>query len=114
MTAAPDDVGAAGAADAGPVRSELAGDAAFAPLLASYVASMPAKRAALAAALAAPPGEVGPLRELAHQLKGSAGGYGFPGLSAAAAAVVAACREGREPDARRTGEELAGLLARVA
>ena len=105
---------AAAASPAGPLRSALAGDADFAPLLAAYVASVPAKREELAAAVAALNPDVGPLREAAHRLKGNAGGYGFPSVTDAAEAVVVACREGRVDDARAAAAALDGLLARIA
>jgi HPt (histidine-containing phosphotransfer) domain-containing protein len=37
-------------------------------------------------------GDVGQLQREAHKLKGSGGGYGFPGLSEEAAALETACK----------------------
>ena len=82
------------------LRSDLAGDETFAPLLTAYVATVPAKREELAAAVGTLSENPAPLREVAHRLKGNAGGYGFPSVTAAAKAVVVACRESRLADAR--------------
>ena len=98
----------------GPLTSALAGDADFAPLLAGYVRSVPAKRAELIAALAVLHQNPNPLREVAHRIKGNAGGYGFPAVSNVADAVVVACREGRTADAGAAAKVLDGLLARIA
>ena len=99
--------------DAAPLRSAMADDPAFAPVLAPYVAGILTKRTELAAAAAKLPDDAGPLREFAHRLKGTAGGYGFPAVTRAAAAVVAACRDGRPDDARAAAAALDGLLARI-
>ena len=109
-----DETAADDPAGGGPLRSELAGDADFAPLLAAYLASAPAKRAELAAAVRSFAEDPAPLREVAHRLKGNAGGYGFPAVTEAADAVVVACREGRAADARAAAARLDGLLARIA
>ena len=98
----------------GPLRSELAGDADFAPLLAAYVASVPGKREELAAALSTLEENPAPLREVAHRFKGNAGGYGFPAVTDAAEEVVAACRENRTADARAAAGRLDRLLSRIA
>lgn len=62
--------------------SELASDPDFAELLEAFVSEMPKRISALEAALAA--SDLETLARLAHQLKGSAGGYGFPTITDAA------------------------------
>jgi CheY-like chemotaxis protein len=69
------------------VVSVYADDPEMVELVGAFVATLPDKRRALAAAARDP--DLEPLRRLAHQLKGSGGGYGFPTLSAAAARVEA-------------------------
>lgn len=73
--------------DAGgnPIYSELAGDPDFGELVELYVQEMPDRIALLEASLAS--GDRQTLRRTAHQLKGSAGGYGFPAVTQPAAAL---------------------------
>jgi CheY-like chemotaxis protein len=59
-------------------------------------------------------GDVGKVRNLAHQLKGAGGGYGFPKISAAADAVEQATRIPGNGDAiLRAVNELASLCERA-
>ena len=83
-------VGAAGsvapaAAPADPLRSEFADDPEMAELVRFFVDRLPARVTALEQAAAA--ADWGTLATLAHQLKGSGGGYGYPGITTSAAAV---------------------------
>ena len=96
-----------------PLRSSLADDAGFAAVLQPYLASVPSKRSELAASLETLETDPAPLREFAHRIKGSAGGYGFGEVTDAAAAVVAACRQNRTADARTAAADLDALLARM-
>jgi signal transduction histidine kinase/HPt (histidine-containing phosphotransfer) domain-containing protein len=68
-----------------PLVSELADDEDMAPLVAQFVASLPERAAALLEATFA--GDLTRLTRLAHQLKGAAGGFGFPTVTTAAAAL---------------------------
>lgn len=73
------------------VRSAFGDDPDFAEILHLFVDSLPEKAESLRAAV-----EIGAYPDLAaqaHQLKGSAGGYGFEGLTPLAAELEAAARE---------------------
>lgn len=48
---------------------------------------------------AGPAGDPARLRKLVHDLRGSGGSYGFPAITAAAAALEAALKEGDAPAA---------------
>lgn len=74
-----------------PILSEFADDPDMTELVASFVEGLPLQVAKLEAAHAS--GDHPMLRRLAHQLKGAAGGYGFPTLTTAAAEL-----EERLPD----------------
>ena len=80
------------AADGGTFVSSFAGDPEMAEITAAFVGALPARAQALQAAQSA--GDLEGLKRLAHQLKGAAGGYGFPRISAAAAALEQACASG--------------------
>lgn len=62
--------------------SELAGDADMIDLVELFVSELPQRVQALEAAIAS--NDVQQLARLAHQLKGAAGGYGFPAITEAA------------------------------
>ncbi|MDY3552882.1 response regulator [Gemmata sp. JC717] len=64
----------------------------LARLTADYRQALPEKVRAIGAALRE--GDLGRVSELAHKLRGSAGMYGLPHISAAAGAVEDACRAG--------------------
>lgn len=99
------------AADAtGPIRSSLAADPDFRELLRAYVESLRAQQADLQAAFAA--GQFDRLGRLAHQIKGSGGGYGFDQLSATAAALEKACTA-CDSDAELIGRELDRLCESI-
>ena len=65
--------------------SELASDPDFAELLAAFLSEMPKRISALETALTA--SDLGTLARLTHQLKGLAGGYGYPTIMEAASDV---------------------------
>lgn len=69
-------------ADLKPLVSELAGDEDMAELVEMYIAELPERAAALEQSLAEQDWVA--LARLAHQIKGAAGGYGFPTLTIAA------------------------------
>ncbi len=66
-----------------PVVSEMANDADMLELIEMFVEDLPKRAAALEQALRE--GELSALSRIAHQLKGAAGGYGFPTITEAAA-----------------------------
>lgn len=70
--------------------SELAGDEEFGELVDMFVEELPKRVSLIAKALAETKFEV--LQALAHQLKGAAGGYGFPTISDSARAIEKACK----------------------
>jgi len=63
--------------------SELADDHGMTELIEMYIDSLPRQVTAIEHAL--DERDLGTLANLAHQLKGSAGGYGFPSITEAAA-----------------------------
>lgn len=89
-----------------PIRSEFAGDPGFVDVLAAFVSSLPELGRGLEQHLVR--GNIRHLRTQAHQLKGAAGGYGFPLLTALAAALETACEAN---DADRIADALDRLLA---
>ena len=101
----------------GPLRSEFADDPDFAVILEPYLAGAEEKVRALQAAAKALPDDREPVRALAHQIKGSAGGYGFPSVTEAAADVLLACCEGGAdggPNLRPSLDRLLDLLGRMS
>ena len=66
-------------ASAEPLYSQMAGDEDMMELVRYFVDELKVRVTALTAALDA--GDAAALRTLAHQLKGAAGGYGFPSIS---------------------------------
>ena len=98
--------------DATPVRSEFADDPDMAGIIALFVSELPSRVAAMQAALSS--GDFPQLRILAHQLKGAAGGYGFPKLGEAAATVDRGINEGCDHNVIRSRlGMLAALAARI-
>ena len=77
-----------------------------------FVRELPQRLAAMHSALGAD--NLEQLRTLAHQLKGAAGGYGFPKLGEAAALVDQGVKDGCEPNViRGRVGMLAALAARI-
>jgi HPt (histidine-containing phosphotransfer) domain-containing protein len=72
-----------------PVVSEFAADPDYRELLEIFVSAMPERAAGLTAAHR--DGDLATLCSRAHQLKGAAGGYGFPELTKLAASLERAC-----------------------
>jgi HPt (histidine-containing phosphotransfer) domain-containing protein len=80
-----------------PLLSEFANDPEMAELIESFTCELPERvRAILAAARE---GRVSDLKRLSHQLKGAAGGYGFPTLGEAAGRVEDGLRAASDPTA---------------
>jgi CheY-like chemotaxis protein len=72
-----------------PLLSQLAGDPDMAPLLREFLGGLKAKMDTLREDLAAR--RLSQMATLAHQLKGAAGGYGFPEIGDAAALLERQC-----------------------
>ncbi len=96
----------------GPIRSEFANDPGMREIVEAFVQEMPNKIRALEEAFAS--GEPSGLRRLAHQMKGSCGGYGFGELSESAGRLEAAMDSSAELDSLRGQlDELVSLCSRV-
>lgn len=95
-----------------PLVSQLADDADMLDLVEMYVAELPTRVDAITAALRQ--GDLDTLTRLSHQMKGSAGGYGFPQITDAARAVELDCKA--KADLAKITDEvraLADLCARA-
>lgn len=66
-----------------PLLSEFAGDAAMTELIEFFTSELQDRMKAMHAAWVV--GDTEQLRRIAHQLKGAAGGYGFPSITESAA-----------------------------
>lgn len=75
-----------------PIHSELHDDPDLGELVELFVGELPAKMRVLRESFAA--GRTEDVRRLAHQLRGSAGSYGFDGLTQQAGRVEDALRAG--------------------
>ncbi len=82
--------------------SDLTGDPDLADVLEEFIRELPARAQAIEQARIE--GDVDTLIRLAHQLKGTAGGYGFPSITEEAANLE---RISRRPGSR---EELSGAV----
>ena len=94
-----------------PLTSDMADDEDMSELVDQFVATVPERIGALRAASVT--GDRGCLGRLAHQLKGAAGGYGFPRISEAAAALEAACGVGLADATTSALEQLVHLMSRA-
>jgi HPt (histidine-containing phosphotransfer) domain-containing protein len=81
-------------------------------LVADYVSRLPERALTLEERFAA--GDLEALRSEAHQLKGSAGAYGFPRITAAAADLEASLGARQLLDAVRRGVASVAALCRAA
>ena len=99
-------------AQGGPILSELADDPDFRELVSLFVALIPERRETLCRQFAQQ--DCAALATTAHQLKGSGGGYGFPGLSAAAAELERACKTGERELVATTFEALLAYMDRIS
>jgi HPt (histidine-containing phosphotransfer) domain-containing protein len=99
------------AAEAGPIRSTLADDGDFVELLELFAETLPEKRVTVRELQNK--GAVDELRVWAHQLKGASGGYGFPGLSEAAAELEQGCKAGETDRVTRAVDRIVDYLNRI-
>lgn len=90
-------------------KSEFANDPDMKELVEEYVHRLPEQVALLTSLL--DQGETENLRRVAHQLKGSGGGYGFPQITALAAVADASIKQGA--DMERVRSEIAQLVAYI-
>lgn len=90
-----------------PLFSEFADDRDMIDLVQFFVGELEQRIGAMGAAWQA--GDRTRLRSLAHQLKGAAGGYGYPSITSSAAALEATLRSG-EPDASSVNDRLRDLV----
>lgn len=91
-----------------PLLSRFADDPEMREIVALFVAEVPDRLRELQTAWDA--ADLGRMRTLAHQIKGAAGGYGFPEISTAAAALEAAVSAGaRSAGAKGPGGGTAAL-----
>ncbi len=92
--------------------SDFAADADMAGIIAMFVGELPQRIAELQSAFAR--GELEQVRTLGHQLKGAAGGYGFPTVGAAAALIDQGVKDGCERNVIRSRiGTLVALASRV-
>ncbi|MEK6644319.1 MAG: Hpt domain-containing protein [Planctomycetota bacterium] len=80
--------------------SELAGDSEMLELIEMFVDELPARVQALQDAVKE--NDLAALATLAHQLKGSAGGYGFPWITEAAKALENSTKQAADLSAIQT------------
>jgi HPt (histidine-containing phosphotransfer) domain-containing protein len=100
--------------DPRPLTSQFAGDPDMAELIDLFLTELPKRLDDMAASWRA--GDVQRAKTIAHQLRGSSGGYGYPTIGAAAARVEDAIRTPPTPDltAIENGiQELRELCARA-
>lgn len=94
------------------IRSEFADDPDMAGIVRLFVAELPQRIAAMESAFAS--GQLEQLRMFAHQMKGAAGGYGFPKLGEAASLVDQGVKDGCDRNVMRSRlGMLAALSARI-
>lgn len=101
-------------AQAGPLKSEFAGDADMAELVDFFIDELKQRVDSLTNAFQS--GDRLQLKSLAHQLKGAAGGYGFPTITASAAEVEGMLKSEQAELASVSGklEELITLCRRAS
>lgn len=95
-----------------PVYSDFSDDPDYSELLIFFVKALPERTQRLRELQEN--GEFEPLRELAHQLKGSGGGYGFPGMTKAARELESACKEKNHDLISQRLDQLTEYISRIA
>ena len=80
-----------------PLRSEFANDPDMAELVEAFVTELPQRVQAVAAAFTS--GNVDDMKRLSHQIKGAAGGYGYPTVGDAAAKIEMSLKTSADPSA---------------
>lgn len=100
-------------ADDQPILSEYASDADMRELVEFFVGELDDRVSAIRAAFET--GDADRLRTLAHQIKGAAGGYGFPSISDQAAEVERSllAEEAAVSQISEKVEDLLGMLRRA-
>ena len=93
----------------GTVRSAYAADPDMEGIVRQFVGELPARITAMEDAFAT--GRLDQLRVLAHQMKGAAGGYGFPQLGELAALVDQGVKEGCDHNVMRSRLGMISALA---
>ena len=81
----------------GPLRSEFANDPEMSEMVGLFLSELPMRIDGVVAAVRS--GDADTLRRLAHQIKGAAGGYGFPTVGAAAGKVEQGLKAVTDPRA---------------
>jgi len=94
-----------------PIYSTLRNRPAFAALVRDFAAALPGLAADLAQALGAE--DLGTTRTLAHRLKGSAAGYGFPEIARVASEIEASAAAGKHASAAYGVAALGALCERA-
>jgi histidine phosphotransfer protein HptB len=95
-----------------PLRSTFADDEDFAELLRAFAQTLPEKRQTVLDLHRA--GSFDELGRWAHQLKGAAGGYGFPDLTEIAAELEQACKAHDAEQITRGVDRVLDYLTRIA
>ena len=100
-----------------PLRSVFASDPAMSELIGLFLSELPSKVDRVVSAFKA--GDADTLKRLTHQLKGAAGGYGFPAVGEAAGKVEQGLRAAPDPRAALASindqvRELVELCCRAA
>lgn len=86
-------------------------NASVAELVPGYLERREAEIRILEDALAA--GDLAVIQRIAHNLKGTGAGYGFPGISALGRAMEAAAKSGNRPEIGARLSELTDLLGKI-
>jgi histidine phosphotransfer protein HptB len=94
------------------IYSEFADDEEFQELIELFVNAIPHKREQLS--LFHNSNDIEHLQRIAHQLKGAAGGYGFPGLTDVSASLESACKNNSLEDLDEKVNELLEYLFRIS
>ena len=100
-----------------PIKSEFADDPEMAELVDMFASELADRMENVRRAVES--GDIDMVRTIAHQLKGSAAGYGFPSLGAVAASVESAAVQQRREEAdtetlKTRVQELLELSQRIA
>ena len=100
------------AEDSGPIYSSYANDEDMAELISMFVQELPQRVTAIEAASRA--GDLDQLKTLAHQLKGSAGSYGFQSITDVAGQLERDLKSSSPPATIESGTKaLIALLRRA-
>jgi HPt (histidine-containing phosphotransfer) domain-containing protein len=92
-----------------PIISTFAADPEMRDLLEFFVGALPERVGAMESALAE--ARLRDLQRLAHQIKGAAGGYGYPILGQAAAALEGSLKAKEQPPIEKIQREVGELIS---